>query len=911
MEDVKRERFPPFNIYMYNACITALARCGRWRQALAILDHMRFTANAAEAAAAAAAAAALKADPAAGIDSGAAMSPPAPAAVRPDVFSYSAAITACGNCGEWRRALALLRVMREQGVPPNVVSYNAAAHACVGDQRKIGETRTNGNNGVAEPRGRAAEEEEEEEEEEEGWALILGLMEEMRAEGVAPDVFTFTTAITACGKAGQWERALDLLEEMGGGGGGDDGLRRRRTGVPIAPDVASINAAISACARAGQWESALGLLGRMAAQAGGGLIGSSVGGVSSDDDDDEEQGDAAASSAAFSSATAAARDLRASSGRDSSRDATKGVGRAAAAGAAGGTGGGAAWPAADAVSFNSAMEACAIAGRWQEGTALLPRMLEVGVRPDVCSYGGHLACLRAGGQWQRAVEVLDEMTKAAAKAGTGIGGSGEEAAGVSPDLGCYAAVISTLGEAGRWKQALDLLRFLQRKGSSAATWGWDTLAAEARGGGAAISSSPAAGPNLVCYNAALTACARAREGSTALDLLEEMEGRGVFDTESFNCAMLACRGNGQWHKATAILDRMVSGDAVRLGEGRWGARLRTTVPRPDAYSFASAITACGDVGRADVALELLRKMKSAGAEPNVVVFNAVIRAVSRGIKGLAFGATPERAGVTAAGEEGSAAGGPYAAAGRGEGGEKGGHDSWRRAYFLLVEMREAGLTPEVKSYNTVLAVCQRAEAWEGALEVLEEMKSGTAKRLARSGPRDRDTAAHGAAVSSWIEEPAPPPNLVSFNTAMGACGKAGQWEIALSLLEEIADSGFAPDAISYNTAAAACARAEEWDRAQEIVERGREAGVIAAAGGVGRHGEVDQHREGPGERDDGVTSVDMSGFYATIEEMLRRQKRGRHRSRQGGNAVYGSGDARRDGERGSSASSGGNATSRS
>ncbi|CAN0568048.1 unnamed protein product, partial [Ectocarpus sp. 12 AP-2014] len=115
---------------------------------------MRFTANAAEAAAAAAAAAALKADPAAGIDSGAAMSPPAPAAVRPDVFSYSAAITACGNCGEWRRALALLRVMREQGVPPNVVSYNAAAHACVGDQRKIGETRTNGNNGVAEPRGR-------------------------------------------------------------------------------------------------------------------------------------------------------------------------------------------------------------------------------------------------------------------------------------------------------------------------------------------------------------------------------------------------------------------------------------------------------------------------------------------------------------------------------------------------------------------------------------------------------------------------------------------------------------------------------------------------------------------------------------------------------------------------------------
>lgn len=77
---------------------------------------MRHTANAFEAAAAVESKKASS-DDAEGVST---KSTAPPTIVRPDVFSYSAAITACGNCGEWRRALALLRVMREQGVPPNV-----------------------------------------------------------------------------------------------------------------------------------------------------------------------------------------------------------------------------------------------------------------------------------------------------------------------------------------------------------------------------------------------------------------------------------------------------------------------------------------------------------------------------------------------------------------------------------------------------------------------------------------------------------------------------------------------------------------------------------------------------------------------------------------------------------------------
>ena len=53
---------------------------------------------------------------------------------------------------------------------------------------------------------------------------------DLRGAGVAPDVYSFNAAISACEKGGQWERALSLLDEM------------RSAGVE--PDVYSFNAAL-------------------------------------------------------------------------------------------------------------------------------------------------------------------------------------------------------------------------------------------------------------------------------------------------------------------------------------------------------------------------------------------------------------------------------------------------------------------------------------------------------------------------------------------------------------------------------------------------------------------------------------------------------------------------------------------
>lgn len=71
--------------------------------------------------------------------------------------------------------------MQAEGLPPNVVCFNAAAHACA-------------------KRGK--------------WQEALGLLEDMATAGVKPNVHTFSAAVEACGIAGQWERSLRLVVQV-------------------------------------------------------------------------------------------------------------------------------------------------------------------------------------------------------------------------------------------------------------------------------------------------------------------------------------------------------------------------------------------------------------------------------------------------------------------------------------------------------------------------------------------------------------------------------------------------------------------------------------------------------------------------------------------------------------------------
>merc|ERR1719379_2743863 len=83
------------------------------------------------------------------------------------------------------------------------------------------------------------------------WEQALQLLDEMERKRIEPSAATYSAVISACRRGGQWERILDLWAEM---------KQQHRTQVTTA---ATYGAVIEACERARFWEHALRLLGVM------------------------------------------------------------------------------------------------------------------------------------------------------------------------------------------------------------------------------------------------------------------------------------------------------------------------------------------------------------------------------------------------------------------------------------------------------------------------------------------------------------------------------------------------------------------------------------------------------------------------------------------------------------------------
>ena len=132
------------------------------------------------------------------------------------IVTYNAAINACANSNEWKRALALLAQVTEDGMVADIFTYNAAINACAKGEQ---------------------------------WQKALSLLAEMHADGIKADRVSFNTAIAACAAAQQWTHALDTLHSMSKHG--------------IKPDTLSYNSALNACERGLQWEKAMSLLADM------------------------------------------------------------------------------------------------------------------------------------------------------------------------------------------------------------------------------------------------------------------------------------------------------------------------------------------------------------------------------------------------------------------------------------------------------------------------------------------------------------------------------------------------------------------------------------------------------------------------------------------------------------------------
>ena len=164
--------------------------------------------------------------------------------------AFNALMAACGRCGQPGVALRLLNDMETIfGVRPDQHSYRTVVIAC--NQAEHHKRRHK----------RRGLENNDEENLLQWWECALSLLRRMKESTLQVDPQTYSSVISACEAAGQWQRALGVLQSM------------MKTKGQEADDYSRLNlfcfnAAISACEKGGAWVEALELYYRMKEKGG-------------------------------------------------------------------------------------------------------------------------------------------------------------------------------------------------------------------------------------------------------------------------------------------------------------------------------------------------------------------------------------------------------------------------------------------------------------------------------------------------------------------------------------------------------------------------------------------------------------------------------------------------------------------
>ena len=168
---------------------------------------------------------------------------------RPSVVVLNTCLQACVTGRQWRRALELLvQAKNNLSLEPDAISYSLVITACgLAQQKDIAErvfrsfpNQQRRDTGLCNAMLTAYERS--------GvqyWPQALDLLQEMASGKVRharPDSKSFAVVITACGRAGEWKRCMELYAQMG------------TQGIP--KDKPVYNAVITALQSAGQWDQA-------------------------------------------------------------------------------------------------------------------------------------------------------------------------------------------------------------------------------------------------------------------------------------------------------------------------------------------------------------------------------------------------------------------------------------------------------------------------------------------------------------------------------------------------------------------------------------------------------------------------------------------------------------------------------
>lgn len=440
--------------------------------------------------------------------------------------------------------------------------------------------------------------------------------------------------------------------------------------------------------------------------------------------------------------------------------------------------------------FDRLIHACTYgaSGQGELGLRLLGHMRRQGLEVSVVQANRVLQGLAKAKLWQPALQLLDDMLQ-----------HGQP----PPDRVSFNTVVTACAMAAQWMEALGVANRMQRVGGlQPDLWTYNSLMlACARGKQLSLVLGLMRGmpaplvPDALSYNAALKACAQVGEGGLALQLLDEMEGRGLQpDLIGFTRAMGACRQSGRWRDALQLLARMEQppprqeGEHVRKRAATRGGRDGQPL-KPDGWVINLAVWTCVEAGRLEEALDLIRRYgHSTGPE-------------GRGRQDLTEAA---RAVLKAARRRGDESRVVRELLHAMQGHEEGDKDENGRGAAASLEQEvlrafDQGVGRDLAGFKLLLEICAVLGLPQLAWPLMEKAEAVDLKPDAwcfKAGVRACSVAATGEAREG----------------ARGGC------EQALTLLQRMKQAGLVPDADTLQMVVHACAKAGQWGEARRLLQ---------------------------------------------------------------------------------------------
>lgn len=354
-------------------------------------------------------------------------------------------------------------------------------------------------------------------------------------------------------------------------------------------------------------------------------------------------------------------------------------------------------PQPDEVTFGTVLAACERSGEWEELLRIAKAAIEYGVRLDGMALTSALHACQQLGLAEEALEYLELMKQLGDDDDNSQITRGRQRMGAKqplhgPDAVAYRLAISACARAPgghRWQDGIRLLNEMRR------------------------SKYKDCVPDVVAYTAAIAGCSEAGEYTSAMQLIQTMRKEGVQpNVVTFSAVINACASaSANLARKREEEDRSIALEDVRLPMTR--------------------------------ALKLLEAMKSptSSIKPNIVTYNAAIRACAEGL-------------------------------------------NLAGAFDLLQQLKEDGLEPTIVTYGSLMTACERV----GDVE--------TASKVFRMVKEDKGGAENDDDIRA---------NEIIYGAAISCCRKARQPERALLLLRKMISDGLSPNTATFNTVIAALA----------------------------------------------------------------------------------------------------------